>query len=78
MQDTQEMLIQSLSQEDPFEKEIAAHSSMLAWKIPWTEESGWLQFMGLQRLGHDGACMHAYNFSKLMHTFFGRTPVFLN
>ena len=44
---------QSLGQEDPLEKEIATHSSTLAWKIPWTEEPGGLQSMGLQRVGHD-------------------------
>ena len=49
----QEMQVQSLSQEDPLEKEIATHSSILAWEIPWTEESGELQFMGLQGIGHD-------------------------
>ena len=37
-------------QEDPLEKEMATHSSTLAWKIPWTEETGGLQFMGLQRV----------------------------
>ena len=42
MQETQEMQIQSLGQEYPLEEEMAAHSSILAWKIPWTEESGWL------------------------------------
>ena len=50
MQETQG---QSLSWEDPLEKEMATHSSTLAWKIPWTEESGRLQSMGLQRVGHD-------------------------
>ena len=49
----QEMGIQSLSQEDPLEKEMATHSSILAWKIPWTEEPGGLQSMGSQRVGHD-------------------------
>ena len=44
---------QSLGQEDPLEKEMATHSSTLAWKIPWTEEPGRLQSMGLQRVGHD-------------------------
>ena len=39
-------------QEDPLEKEMATHSSVLAWRIPWTEESGRLQFMGSQRVGH--------------------------
>ena len=40
-------------QEDPLEKEMAKYSSILAWKIPWIEEPGGLQFMGLQRAGHD-------------------------
>ena len=39
--------------EDPLEKEMATHSSILAWRIPWTEESGGLQSTGLQRVGHD-------------------------
>ena len=43
----------SLGQEDPLEKEMASHSSTIAWKIPWTEESGRLQSMGSQRVGHD-------------------------
>ena len=43
----------SLGREDPLEKEIATHSSTLAWKSPWTEEPGGLQFMGLKRIGHD-------------------------
>ena len=49
----QEMLFQSLGQEDPLEKEMATHSSILAWKILWTEETGGLQSMGFQRVGHD-------------------------
>ena len=49
----QETWVQSLGQEDPLEKEIATHSSILAWKIPWTEEPGRLQSMGSQRVGHD-------------------------
>ena len=53
MQKTQEMWIQSLGQEDPLEKGIATHSSILAWRIPWTEEPGGLQSMGLHRVGHD-------------------------
>ena len=44
----QETWLRSLGQEDPLEKEIAAHSSILAWRIPWTEEAGSLQSMGLQ------------------------------
>ena len=48
-----ETQVQSLYWEDPLEKEMAAHSSILAWKIPWTEEPGELQPTGLQRAGHD-------------------------
>ena len=50
-----ETRVQSLDWEDPLEKEMATHSSTLAWKIPWTEEPGRLQSMGLQRVGHDWA-----------------------
>ena len=49
----QEMWVQSLGRKEPLEKEMAAHSSILAWEIPWTEEPGRLQSMGLQRVGHD-------------------------
>ena len=49
----QETQIQSLGWEDPLEKEMATHSSILAWKISWTEEPGGLQSMGSQRVGHD-------------------------
>ena len=45
--------VQSLGEEDILEKEMVTHSSILAWKIPWTEESGKLQSMGLRRVGHD-------------------------
>ena len=48
-----EIRVWSLGQEDPLEKEMATHSSVLAWKIPWTEEPGGLQSMGLQKVGHD-------------------------
>ena len=48
-----ETQVQSLGWEDLLEKEMATHSSILAWKIPWMEESGRLQSMGLQRVGHD-------------------------
>ena len=50
MQETQ---VQPLDREDPLEKEMATHSSILAWRIPWTQESGGLQSMGSQRVGHD-------------------------
>ena len=49
----QETRVQSLGQEDPLEKRMASHSSILAWRIPWTEEPGGLQSMELQRVGHD-------------------------
>ena len=51
----QETWVQSLGQEDPLEEEMATHSSVLAWKIPWMEEPGRLQSMGSQRVGHDWA-----------------------
>ena len=47
------MGILSLGWEDALEEGMASHSSILAWEIPWTEEPGGLQFMGLQRVGHD-------------------------
>ena len=49
MQETQEKQVQSLGQEDPLEKKMATHSSVLAWEIPWTEEPGRLQSMGSQK-----------------------------
>ena len=49
----QEMWVQLLGQEDPLEKKMATHSSILTWEILWTEEPGGLQSMGLQRVGHD-------------------------
>ena len=48
-----ETRVRFLGREDPLEKEIAIHSSTLAWKIPWMEEPDRLQSMGLQRVGHD-------------------------
>ena len=53
MQETKETQVQSLGWEDPLEKEMASHSSILAWRIPWTEEPDGLQSMGLQRVRHD-------------------------
>ena len=49
----QETPVQSLGWEDPLEKGMATHSSILAWRIPWTEETGGLQSIDLQRVGHD-------------------------
>ena len=53
MQETKEVWVRSLGQEDPLEEEMATHSSILAWRTPWTEEPGGLQSMGPQRVGHD-------------------------
>ena len=58
MQDTQ---VRSLGQEDPLEKEMATHSSIFAWEIPWTEEPGRLQFLGMQRVRHDLATKQQMN-----------------
>ena len=49
----QQTWVRFLGQEDPLEKEMATHSSILAWRIPWTEEPGGLQSTGSQRVGHD-------------------------
>ena len=68
MQETQ---FQSLGWEDPLEEELATHSSILAWRIPWTEEPGELQSEGLQRVGHDLVTEHAH--TKLLRTF----PLFI-
>ena len=57
MQETQ---FWSLDPEDPLEEEMATHSSIPPWKIPWTEEPGGLQSLGSQRFGHDWTCAHAY------------------
>ena len=53
MQETQEKEVRSLGWEDPLETEMAIHSSILAWRLPWTKEPGKLQSMGLQRVRHD-------------------------
>ena len=69
MQETQETQVRSLGQEDPLEEEMATHSSILAWEIPWTEEPGGLQYMG-QRVGHDRACVHTHpHTSQVSHTY---------
>ena len=64
-----ETQVRSLGQEDPLEKEMATHSSLLAWEIPWTEEPGGLQSMGSQRVGHDWAliliCFPEFEMSPL-------------
>ena len=62
MQETKESQIQSLGREDPLEEEIATRFNILAWKIPWTEESGGLQSIGSQRVRHDRAYRHTAGF----------------
>ena len=56
----QETKVQSVGQEDPMEKGMAAHSSILTWEIPWTEKPGRLQTMGSKRVGHDLATKQHY------------------
>ena len=56
----QEIQFWSLGWEDPLEKKMATHSSIFAWKIPWTEEPGGLQFLGLQKVKHDWARTRAF------------------
>jgi len=60
MRETQEIQVRSLSQEDLLKEEMATHSRILAWKTPWTEQSGGLQSMGSQRIRHDWAHTHAW------------------
>ena len=62
-----ETWVQSLGQEDPMEKEMATHSSTLAWKTPWTEEPDRLQSMGLQRVGQDEVTSFSLSPSKYPH-----------
>ena len=57
LREIRETWVQSLGWDDSLEKEMATHSSILAWKIPWTEEPGRLQSMGSQRVGHDRAIL---------------------
>ena len=53
MQKMEDMQVQSLGQEDSLEEDMATHSKILAWRIPWTEGSGKLQSLGLNRVGYD-------------------------
>ena len=61
-----ETRVRSLGREDPLEKEMVTHSSILAWRIPWTEEPGGLQSTGLQRVGHDWATSLSCSFHCTM------------
>ena len=67
------MLVCSLSREDPLEKDMATHSSILAWRTLWTEEPGRLLSLGLQRVGHDYEAYLAH-----MHTFLSRKGIVNN
>ena len=60
IQETQDMQVRFLGRDDPLEEGVATHSSILAWRIPWTEDHGGLQSMGLQRVRHDLAIEHAH------------------
>ena len=67
----QETWVPSLGQEDPLEKEMATHSSILAWKIPWMEESGRLQSIGSQKVGHDTVTSLSFSSYGLLPQFRG-------
>ena len=68
-QETQETRVQPLDWEDPLGKEMAAHSSILAWKIPWTEEPGGLESTGSQRVRHDcSTSHHSVRYGLCVHT----------
>ena len=62
-----ELQVQFLDREDALEKELAIHSSILAWEIPWTEEPGGLQFMGSQRVGHNLGTKQRIHMKPIAH-----------
>ena len=68
----QEMWVQSLAWEDPQEKGMATHCSILAWRILWTEEPGGRHFMGSQKVGHDWAHTHTHTHTHTHHMVCGR------
>ena len=70
-----EIRVWSLGWEDPLQKGMATHSSILAWRIPWTEELGELQFMGSQRLGHDWANDTQRHKEQILMHLFERTCI---
>ena len=78
MQELQETRVQSLGREDPLEKEMAIHSGILAWRIPWTEEPGGLQSTESLRIRHDSAHTHLtlhwllYHAAVIYHTLLSR------
>ena len=68
----------SLSWEDPLEKGMATHSSILAWRIPWTEEPGGLQSMGSQTVGHDWATKHTHTHCEVSSSASGQCTFYLH
>ena len=66
----QETWVRSLGQEDPLEKEMATHSSILAWRIPWTEEPGELQSMGSQKVRHNSHTQHIHTHNCMRYLCF--------
>ena len=82
MKETQETWVPSLGWEDPLEEERATHSSILAWRIPWTEEPGGVHSMRLGRVGHDWATGHMHithtgTFCLSFNTYFNQSMPFL-
>ena len=79
MQESLETLVRSLGWEDPLEEGLATHSSILAWRTPWTEEPGGLQSMGSQRVGHDwvsSTCTFIYEkIRKIAQLGIIKTPI---
>ena len=73
--EVQETKVQSLGQKNPLEKEIENHSSILAWKIPWTEEPGELQSMGLQRVRHDWETKFHFHIWSVSYQLIGMSPI---
>ena len=72
MQETQETQVPSLSWEDPLEEGMTTCSSILAWRIPWTEESGGLQSRDLQRVGYDSSDVAQHSVLVLIQFTYGR------
>ena len=72
MQEIQETWVQSLGREDPLEQEMEARSSVLAWRIPWTEDSGGLQFMRLQRVRNNLASKQTAAAAQWVHVLLSR------
>ena len=69
MQESQEMRVRSMGWEDPLEEVMRNHSSILSWRIPWTEESSRLQCMGLQRVKHDSSDLAQHKTSTWYQTY---------